>query len=40
VSAVRETLMAGSFVLAIGMSVATWLLAMRSGVRALEEMKN
>jgi ABC-2 type transport system permease protein len=39
-SAMREILMAGSFVLAIVMSVATWLLAMRSGVRALEDMKN
>ena len=38
-SALRETLMAGSFVLAMVMSVATWLLAMRSGVRALEDMK-
>ena len=38
-SALRETLMAGSFVLAIVMSMATWLLAMRSGVRALEDMK-
>lgn len=38
-SAMREILMAGSFVLAIVMSVAIWLLAMRSGVRALEDMK-
>ena len=38
-SAMREILMAGSFLLAIAMSVATWLLAMRSGVRALEDMK-
>ena len=39
-SAMREILMAGSFLLAIVLSVVTWLLAMRSGVRALEEMKN
>ena len=39
-SVFRETMMAGSFLLAIVMSVAIWLLAMRSGVRALEEMKN
>ncbi|MBI2827688.1 MAG: hypothetical protein HYX77_00265, partial [Acidobacteria bacterium] len=38
-SAMREILMAGSFLLAAALSVATWLLAMRSGVRALEEMK-
>ena len=38
-SALREALMAGSFLLAIVMSVATWLVAMRSGVRALEDMK-
>ncbi len=39
-SVFRETMMAGSFLLAIVMSVAIWLLAMRSGGRALEEMKN
>ena len=38
-SAMREALMAGSFLLAVALSVATWLLAMRSGVRALEDMK-
>ena len=38
-SAMCEMLMASSFLLAIGMSVATWLLAMRSGARALEGMK-
>jgi hypothetical protein len=31
--------MAGSFAVAIAISAATWLMAMRSGVRALEEMK-
>ena len=38
-SALREALMVGSFLLAVVMSVATWLVAMRSGVRALEDMK-
>ena len=37
-SAFREAMMAGSFLLAIALSVATWLIAMRSGVRALEDM--
>jgi ABC-2 type transport system permease protein len=37
-STMREVLMIGSFALAAVLSVATWLLAMRSGVRALEEM--
>jgi ABC-2 type transport system permease protein len=37
-SALRETMMAVSFVLAIVLSVSTWLIAMRSGVRALEDM--
>jgi len=37
-SAMREFLMAASFALAIAISVATCLLAMRSGVRALERM--
>jgi ABC-2 type transport system permease protein len=37
-STMREALMIGSFALAVVLSVATWLLAMRSGVRALEEM--
>jgi len=37
-SAMREFLMAASFSVAIGLSVATWLVAMRSGVRALERM--
>ena len=36
----REISMAGSFLLAIVPSVATWLLVMRSGVLALEGMKN
>lgn len=30
----------GSVLLAVVLSVATWLLSMRSGVRALEGMKN
>ena len=38
-SALREALMAGNFLLAVVMSVATWLVAMRSGVRALDDMK-
>ena len=37
-SALREALMVASFVAAAVLSVATWLLSMRSGVRALEEM--
>ena len=37
-SAFREAMMAASFVAAAVMSVATWLVAMRSGVRALEDM--
>src|SRR5687767_6563514 len=37
-SAFREAMMVASFVAAAALSVATWLLAMRSGVRALEEM--
>jgi ABC-2 type transport system permease protein len=37
-SAMREVLMIGSFALAAVLSLATWLIAMRSGVRALEEM--
>ncbi|MSO82786.1 MAG: hypothetical protein EXQ53_05770 [Acidobacteria bacterium] len=37
-SALREALMVGSFLLAVALSVATWLVAMRSGVRALENM--
>jgi ABC-2 type transport system permease protein len=37
-SAFRETMMAGSFLLAAALSVATWLVSMRSGVRALSEM--
>ena len=35
-SAFREAMMAGSFLLAAALSVATWLVSMRSGVRALE----
>jgi ABC-2 type transport system permease protein len=37
-SAIREVLMVASFAAAAALSVATWLLAMRSGVRALQEM--
>jgi ABC-2 type transport system permease protein len=37
-SAFREAMMAGSFLLAATLSVATWLLSMRSGVRALDDM--
>jgi hypothetical protein len=37
-SAFRETMMAASFLLAIALSVSTWLIAMRSGVRALDDM--
>jgi ABC-2 type transport system permease protein len=37
-STAREALMVGSFALAVILSVATWLVAMRSGVRALEDM--
>ena len=37
-SAFREAMMAVSFVLAIALSVGTWLIAMRSGVRALDDM--
>jgi ABC-2 type transport system permease protein len=37
-SAMREVLMGASFAMAAVLSVATWLVAMRSGVRALEEM--
>jgi ABC-2 type transport system permease protein len=37
-SALREAFMVGSFVAAAVLSVATWLIAMRSGVRALEDM--
>ena len=39
-SAMRKIVIASSFLLAIVLSVATWLLGMRSGVRALEGMKN
>jgi ABC-2 type transport system permease protein len=37
-STLREMLMVGSFALAVVLSIVTWLIAMRSGVRALEEM--
>jgi ABC-2 type transport system permease protein len=37
-SALREAMMAASFLLAIALSIGTWLVAMRSGVRALDEM--
>jgi hypothetical protein len=37
-SAFREALMVASFVAAAVLSVATWLLAMRSGIRALDDM--
>ena len=37
-SALREAMMAASFLLAIVLSIGTWLVAMRSGVRALDEM--
>lgn len=37
-STAREILMVGSFALAAALSVTTWLVAMRSGVRALEDM--
>jgi hypothetical protein len=38
ISAIREFLMAVSFAMAMVLSVVTWLVAMRSGVRALERM--
>jgi hypothetical protein len=38
-SAVREALMVASFVAAAVLSIATWLLSMRSGVQALNDMK-
>jgi len=38
-SAIRELVMASSFLLGIVLSVAIWLLGMRSGVRALEDMR-
>ncbi|HEX6159737.1 MAG TPA: hypothetical protein VF111_06200 [Thermoanaerobaculia bacterium] len=38
-SALREAMMAASFLLAIVLSISTWLIAMRSGVRALDDMK-
>ena len=38
-SALREAMMVASFVAAAVLSVATWLIAMRSGVRALDDMK-
>jgi ABC-2 type transport system permease protein len=37
-SAWREAMMVASFLLAIVLSISTWLMAMRSGVRALDEM--
>lgn len=37
-SVAREALMAASFASAVVLSVATWLLGMRAGVRALEQM--
>ena len=37
-SAVREAMMGVSFLLAAALSVATWLVSMRSGVRALDDM--
>ena len=37
-SALREAMMAASFLLAIVLSISTWLVAMRSGVRALDDM--
>jgi hypothetical protein len=37
-SAMREFFMAASFATAMVLSVVTWLVAMRSGVRALERM--
>jgi ABC-2 type transport system permease protein len=37
-SALRETMMAASFLLAVVLSIGTWLVAMRSGVRALDDM--
>ena len=37
-SAFREAMMAGSLLLAAALSIATWLMSMRSGVRALNEM--
>jgi hypothetical protein len=37
-SALREAMMVASFVAAAVLSVATWLLSMRSGVRALNDM--
>jgi ABC-2 type transport system permease protein len=37
-SALREAMMAASFLLAIALSIGTWLVAMRSGVRALDDM--
>src|SRR5687767_10001781 len=37
-SAFREAMMAISFLLAVALSIATWLVSMRSGVRALDDM--
>ena len=37
-STMREVMMGASFLMAIVISLATWLIAMRSGVRALEDM--
>jgi ABC-2 type transport system permease protein len=37
-SALRETLMAASFAVAMVLSVVTWLLPMRSGIRALNDL--
>ena len=37
-SAFREAMMAASLLLAAALSIATWLMSMRSGVRALNEM--
>ena len=38
ISAIREAMMVASFAAAVVLSLATWLAAMRSGVRALDEM--
>jgi hypothetical protein len=37
-STLREAMMVGSFAVAAILSVTTWLVSMRSGIRALEEM--
>ena len=37
-STLREIMIAGSFAVAVVLSLVTWLVAMRSGIRALEDL--